>query len=224
MSRRLSRRLLALQGLVRPKAYYGGPVSDHFDGLRFHLPAQPRDKKLADLLRWQIRGRQEGVARKLSEPVRRQAPGDVRGPAHHPHRPCVVSRSGGGPQYPDRSRLRRPRKPVRLYRPEARQPARHRLRGPARDPHGAAHAQPLRSSGPRGARSPVAARPSPHRGAARQRYDRQGAASRHRGRDAGLGGGGGSGPRDLGASAAGLSLVGTRARTTGAWPCGARSR
>ncbi|MGB3246748.1 MAG: MBL fold metallo-hydrolase [Sulfitobacter sp.] len=34
--------------------YYSGPVSDHFDGTRFHSPGQPSpDRSVRDLLRWQ---------------------------------------------------------------------------------------------------------------------------------------------------------------------------
>ena len=32
-------------------AYYSGPVSDHFDGLRFFYPGGPRDKSLGELWR-----------------------------------------------------------------------------------------------------------------------------------------------------------------------------
>ncbi|MGO4572062.1 MBL fold metallo-hydrolase [Microvirga sp. 2TAF3] len=39
----------------RPRnPYYQGPVSDHFDGVRFFSPNQPPDKSLKDLLRWQM--------------------------------------------------------------------------------------------------------------------------------------------------------------------------
>ena len=79
MSRRLSRRLLALQGLVRPKAYYGGPVSDHFDGLRFHLPAQPRDKKLTDLLRWRFAGGRKAWPESFPSPFADKPPSTFAG-------------------------------------------------------------------------------------------------------------------------------------------------
>ncbi|WP_370286587.1 MBL fold metallo-hydrolase [Pseudooceanicola nanhaiensis] len=37
--------------------YYSGPVSDHFDGTRFHSPGQPgTDRSFSDLLRWQRSG------------------------------------------------------------------------------------------------------------------------------------------------------------------------
>jgi len=40
-----------------PKRYYDGPVSDHFDGVRFFDSQGVPPKGLADLLRWQIGGR-----------------------------------------------------------------------------------------------------------------------------------------------------------------------
>ena len=40
------------------KLYYHGPVSDHFDGSRFHNPGQPAaDRSLLDLLRWRFGAR-----------------------------------------------------------------------------------------------------------------------------------------------------------------------
>ena len=40
--------------------YYNGPVSDHFDGLRFHIPNITSDKSTGDLLKWQFdRNRQK---------------------------------------------------------------------------------------------------------------------------------------------------------------------
>ncbi|QFU15012.1 MBL fold metallo-hydrolase [Microvirga thermotolerans] len=36
--------------------YYAGPVSDHFDGVRFFSPSQPPDKSLKDLWRWRREG------------------------------------------------------------------------------------------------------------------------------------------------------------------------
>jgi L-ascorbate metabolism protein UlaG (beta-lactamase superfamily) len=38
--------------------YYSGPVSDHFDGLRFFNPDHPdTDRGLGDLLRWKLKGK-----------------------------------------------------------------------------------------------------------------------------------------------------------------------
>ena len=34
--------------------YYEGPVTDHFDGVRFFSPVQPQDKGLLELARWQL--------------------------------------------------------------------------------------------------------------------------------------------------------------------------
>lgn len=36
--------------------YYNGPVSDHFDGTRFFLPGQTRDKTQAELWKWRMAG------------------------------------------------------------------------------------------------------------------------------------------------------------------------
>jgi L-ascorbate metabolism protein UlaG (beta-lactamase superfamily) len=41
----------------RGNAYYQGPVSDHFDGVRFFNPGGPEFKGRLDLLRWQITDR-----------------------------------------------------------------------------------------------------------------------------------------------------------------------
>ena len=68
MNRRKIFKILAMPGLVAAgagswmaaarsrNAYYDGPTSDHFDGVRFHLPKQPEDKGLVELLRWQLGG------------------------------------------------------------------------------------------------------------------------------------------------------------------------
>ena len=48
--------LLALMALLLQTSctstYYRGPVSDHFDGSRFHNPGKPDTKTRWDLLRW----------------------------------------------------------------------------------------------------------------------------------------------------------------------------
>jgi L-ascorbate metabolism protein UlaG (beta-lactamase superfamily) len=44
---------------ARANAYYSGPVSDHFDGLRFYNPGGPGPKSLRELLKWQISSRSE---------------------------------------------------------------------------------------------------------------------------------------------------------------------
>jgi L-ascorbate metabolism protein UlaG (beta-lactamase superfamily) len=42
--------------MSRPNPYYQGPPSDHFDGVRFHLGEQARDKRLRERLRWHFGG------------------------------------------------------------------------------------------------------------------------------------------------------------------------
>jgi hypothetical protein len=38
--------------------YYKGPVTDHFDGVRFFHPGLPSsDKSLVDILKWMILGK-----------------------------------------------------------------------------------------------------------------------------------------------------------------------
>jgi L-ascorbate metabolism protein UlaG (beta-lactamase superfamily) len=51
----------ALVGLTprRANAYYTGPLSDHFDGVRFYNPGGPGPKSLSQLLRWQFGSRAE---------------------------------------------------------------------------------------------------------------------------------------------------------------------
>jgi len=44
----------ALFAPSRGNAYYRGPVSDHFDGVRFFNPCQPGPKGRMDFLRWQL--------------------------------------------------------------------------------------------------------------------------------------------------------------------------
>ncbi len=39
---------------ARANAYYAGPVSDHFDGVRFYNPGQQGPKSIAMLLKWQL--------------------------------------------------------------------------------------------------------------------------------------------------------------------------
>src|SRR5215211_1691077 len=40
--------------------YYDGPISDHFDGVRFFTPGQPQDKGLLELARWRLGGGRKG--------------------------------------------------------------------------------------------------------------------------------------------------------------------
>ena len=59
--------------------YYDGPVSDHFDGLKFHLPTQPEDKGLAELLRWQLGGGRKEWPESFPSPFHDKPPAKVSG-------------------------------------------------------------------------------------------------------------------------------------------------
>jgi hypothetical protein len=50
--------------LTRRPRYYNGPVSDHFDGVRFFDPAGALPRGRADLLRWMIKSRWRGTRAK----------------------------------------------------------------------------------------------------------------------------------------------------------------
>ena len=70
---------------------YDGPVSDHFDGLRFFPPGGPKDKNLRDIARWAREARRRVAWPKDLPPVvpdvQLQNPIDPRGagdPANAP--------------------------------------------------------------------------------------------------------------------------------------------
>lgn len=78
-SRRRFMKVLASLGLIgaggtfavspaRSNAYYQGPISDHFDGLRFYNPGGPPPKGLGDLLRWSVLSRAEAWPTALASP------------------------------------------------------------------------------------------------------------------------------------------------------------
>ena len=50
---------------ARRSRYYNGPVSDHFDGVRFFDPAGAPPRSRADLLRWQFGSRWRGRRKHL---------------------------------------------------------------------------------------------------------------------------------------------------------------
>ncbi|AWM88790.1 MBL fold metallo-hydrolase [Microvirga sp. 17 mud 1-3] len=59
--------------------YYSGPVSDHFDGLRFFLPEQPPDKTLKDLLRWRLaKGGRKAWPKRNPSPFQDRPPSAVK--------------------------------------------------------------------------------------------------------------------------------------------------
>ncbi|HVL72594.1 MAG TPA: MBL fold metallo-hydrolase [Beijerinckiaceae bacterium] len=59
--------------------YYQGPVSDHFDGVRFFMPGGPSDKGLAELLRWHMGGGREAWPETFPSPFRDTPPPRVDG-------------------------------------------------------------------------------------------------------------------------------------------------
>ncbi len=58
--------------------YYQGPVTDHFDGVRFFSPVQPQDKGLKELLRWQFGGGRKAWPERDPSPFRDRPPAEVR--------------------------------------------------------------------------------------------------------------------------------------------------
>lgn len=48
--------------------YYEGPVSDHFDGVRFFLPGQTRDKTQAELWKWRTAGGKQAWPARFDSP------------------------------------------------------------------------------------------------------------------------------------------------------------
>ena len=69
---------LGLMGVARShNRYYQGPVSDHFDGVRFYAPGRPADKGLAELLRWQLGGGRRDWPESYPSPYRDRPPAFV---------------------------------------------------------------------------------------------------------------------------------------------------
>ena len=59
--------------------YYEGPVSDHFDGVRFFSPGQPQDKGFLELARWQLGGGRKDWPDSFPSPFRDKPPAEVQG-------------------------------------------------------------------------------------------------------------------------------------------------
>ena len=84
---RISRRFApAGDGYQRRRSrYYHGPVSDHFDGMRFFDPAGAPPRSRADLLRWMIGSRWRGTRAKwpawAASPYADRPPARVEGAA-----------------------------------------------------------------------------------------------------------------------------------------------
>ena len=64
---------------ARANAYYQGPISDHFDGLRFHNPGGPGPKSLRQLLRWNFATRAESWPAEFASPFSDRPPARVAG-------------------------------------------------------------------------------------------------------------------------------------------------
>ncbi|MCC6719706.1 MAG: MBL fold metallo-hydrolase [Acetobacteraceae bacterium] len=65
--------------MPRPNPYFHGPQTDHFDGLRFHLPGQTRDKSLRERLRWHFGGGRAKWPRRFPSPFADTPPARVAG-------------------------------------------------------------------------------------------------------------------------------------------------
>jgi L-ascorbate metabolism protein UlaG (beta-lactamase superfamily) len=59
--------------------YYDGPVSDHFDGVRFFLPGQTRDKTQAELWKWRTAGGKQAWPASFPSPFQDKPPPRVSG-------------------------------------------------------------------------------------------------------------------------------------------------
>ena len=59
--------------------YYDGPVTDHFDGVRFFRPGQSTDRGVADLLRWQLSGGRQPWPESFPSPFADRPPERVDG-------------------------------------------------------------------------------------------------------------------------------------------------
>jgi len=72
-------RATARHGAASRNRYYDGPVSDHFDGVRFVSPGQPQDKGVVELLRWQLGGGRTAWPDTYPSPFRDRPPASVPG-------------------------------------------------------------------------------------------------------------------------------------------------
>ena len=178
---------------TRANAYYQGPVSDHFDGVRFFNPDRRGPKGRLAFLRWQLFDRGGPWPSRVPEPIRRRPAARTVHRRRGAHDPCRAR------QLPDPDaaattcssiRSGRNASPFSFAGPKRVNRARHRLRRPAADRCGARHPQSLRPHGHRHHRAAVAALPAAHRHAARQRHDPEGRGAGTRRRRGRLGCGG----------------------------------
>ena len=166
----------------RANAYYQGPVSDHFDGVRFFNPNGVRPRGPRALLKWQLSDRGEAWPESYPSPFRDRPParfdGDGVRIAFVGHATFLHSDARQEPA--GRPGVGEARQPVLLCRPQAREPARHCLRGSAGHRCRARHPQPLRSHGCPHDRPAVSALAPARRHAPRQRHDSEGPRARTR--------------------------------------------
>jgi L-ascorbate metabolism protein UlaG (beta-lactamase superfamily) len=83
----------------RANAYYQGPVSDHFDGLKFFNPGQPGPRNPLALLRWKITDRGASWPSSFSSPFApdrppRRAAGDALRVVHVGHASFLIQAQG----------------------------------------------------------------------------------------------------------------------------------
>jgi hypothetical protein len=71
--------------------YHSGPVTDHFDGVRFFNPDGAAPKGFSDLLKWKFGGNQASMAQIRQEPVRTGPPGAARGRRPHCASPWLAT-------------------------------------------------------------------------------------------------------------------------------------
>ncbi|WP_158813688.1 MBL fold metallo-hydrolase [Methylocapsa sp. S129] len=61
--------------------YYSGPISDHFDGMRFFAPGGSADRGLPDVLRWRLREKRAPWPKSFASPFADRPPARVEGGA-----------------------------------------------------------------------------------------------------------------------------------------------
>ena len=128
--------------------YYEGPENGHFDGLRFHLGPNTRDKSRLDLLAWRFEGGRAEWPASFPSLHRDVPPARVDGSAlrvsYVGHASVLIQTQGVNllidPVWSERA------SPVTFAGPEASQRARRSVRGSAAARRRAGVAQPLRSS------------------------------------------------------------------------------
>jgi hypothetical protein len=94
----------------RQNRYYTGPISSHFDGVRFFNPGGEAPRGFKDLLRWQFDGERAAWPQEVTHIPARPAPtvDDL-----------TITMIGHATPVPDRAETRcRPRRPVRGPAPD----------------------------------------------------------------------------------------------------------